>query len=1454
MEEKIEALESRFEETGLLLKRDVERCRRLYGEFVEQILEVREFLSLDVVQEELEIPNIWPLKDTLQDRTGIEYSTERYRILPEKETSKSTDEGTGKAGDSTDLDLAPRDDFDMEMEKPVIMSEKSIQTTPLWRERPTLGKRSLLKFLQKSKILKEGDIVYFPRDRYYDADISQSVCDLNSANSSDAIDGPTLYPNSSCDSGSSFARTPLSDVANTSNEPQDERVSSCTKETTSMEKKGFKRVRSSRQSLVSFLIPEKGDLGGTDNEERSINELSLSNPSKSNEVSVYQSISLLTNCGNSLNCSSELSTQLNESNIPENSVDMESKASFSADEHSCMSHGTANHGKVDDDPSEMVGEQSEVHDSVKEVFKDGDIEASRVPVELECDYSGCQTEECMEGEIGDHSANASLVKKVDPSVYDSASEELNHKEIVTNQVAESDNDILSPTEIENVSIIQHSSQLAKDGIFDTKPEETGVVKNRPPKHNVRRKRRRGPPLEMPKNYVRSRKDLIPLYNKTRTRTSKGLLFRATSFRTEPLSVDLKKFRETPAGKCVLKGRKIPEKKEDFISKQRSPLFPVSSDVDDNAKGFDIIQRVVWTPKSAEKEDVNRNDSLLIADDDIHVADTKEGSSLKSINSTESLMDEVFMSIKAKPKRNHREDPYNIDLALEITVQNADTCSPKKKMAGPKRVGNVGVKLNDGKLNGRNTTLDSQVSGTVPNEKIVVGDILSKSEDASNSEKAASFGDIEVSYRRFSRRQRKTRRLDETQKSLNDDFEGARILKRGGSKDASSMKSITEVDGLFGESGVSRNDVVSDSKNNIKNQNDGLEVTVNGKKDLGLEVNSGRVTRSSQNAVRDSAKEVLKIKAPRRTRNTTTKTKKCHSSQSNEKCVENDRKQSRRDEEASKVQANGSKKGDKKLSSKQVVETKRKVRQSSKHQESACDNDEVGDASKEINNESIALSKPRRARKKPSFYNSVDSSFVKLSANRQKSIESCSVKSNQKSERKAEAKSTTRSGKQLDKKTNGKAEMNGTFIVDIRETESEKNSRSKGPVKVPCSYDESITSAAEDDHELVCHKKENDVCDVGDVEIVEEKQTCQQELINSDCRTIERRGRKVSIAPSLIIISEGEENSKALSSPDVEATDFQKELNEGERSLSTADASHEGNGQKDVEELGQNSEGNLSLQGKRRGRPKKELTSTKKRGKTKSSFQVIDSGSLKESSNIVDVATEAVSSDVKIGNGTEDTRMGKKSGRGGKSGDKASNSRNRKRGRVKGRKSTQKGNGESKDKVVATEVHEMERVVNDVDEALETESKRVSVESNSTTASVTVETCPDKEGTVELSSLKTPDLRRSTRKTKNKSSVKGEEENGFVMPKTLPKGAVKKSPLNKRPVGGGKENAVPQKKRRTLFNKKNSSLMSLNFSVMKETTIVNATQNSTMNTSSYVMPQTLSNFLRSFVAPKVKKKS
>ena len=211
----------------------------------------------------------------------------------------------------------------------------------------------------------KGDAVYFSRDKCYDADISQSICDLTSANSSNANDGPTLYPNSSYDSALSFDRTPLSDVASTSNEPQDESVSSCTKESSFVEKKGFKRVRSSRKSLVSFLIPEKENLGDADNEERSINELSLSNASRSNNISVYQSISLMTNCGNSLNCSSELSTQVNEPNIPEDAVDMESKTCFSADEHSNMFHG--NHGEADDDSAEAVGKQSEAHDSVKKV-------------------------------------------------------------------------------------------------------------------------------------------------------------------------------------------------------------------------------------------------------------------------------------------------------------------------------------------------------------------------------------------------------------------------------------------------------------------------------------------------------------------------------------------------------------------------------------------------------------------------------------------------------------------------------------------------------------------------------------------------------------------------------------------------------------------------------------------------------------------------------------------------------------------------------------------------------------------------------------------------------------------------------------------------------------------------------------------------------------------------------
>ena len=806
-------------------------------------------------------------------------------------------------------------------------------------------------------------------------------------------------------------------------------------------------------------------------------------------------------------------------------------------------------------------------------------------MELECDYSGCETEECTEDEIGHYSANASLIKKVDPPVCDSASENLHHKEIVTSQVAESEDDILLPAEIYNVSIIQNNSEMTKGNICATKSDEADVAKDRLPKLNVKRKRRRGPPLVMPKNYGTSRRDLVPLYNETRTRISKSVLCQANSFRKEPLSIDLKKFRETPAGKSVLKGRKNREKKEECISNQQLPLLPVNNNVDDNARGFDIIQRVIWTPKSAEKEDVNKNDSLLIADDAAHISDTKESVSSKSLYSNESSIDEVLMSIKAKPKRSHREEPYTIDLALEITLQNADTCSQAREVAYPKQLRNVGLKVKDGKLRGRNGTLVNEANRTAPIDKTAVGDINSKSEDASHSENATGLGDIDVSYSCFSRRQRKTRNCTETQKSLNEHFEGG------------------------------RRDVVSHSKSNVKSQSHGSEVTWSGNKDLGLEEKRGRETRSSKSALRDSAKDVVKTKALHRARNPTTKAKKCHSNQDNEKSLGKDGKRSRRDGEAVNVKAYVSRKVDRKLSSKQDVEKKKTVHQSSKHQESTCDNDEVCNPSKEINNESIALSKPRRARKKPCFYNSTDSSFLELSGNRQKSVTNPSVKSHQKSKRKAQVKSTTRSGKQLDKKMCRKAKVSGTFVVDTREAESVENPKSKGSVKAPCANDESISNAAEDDHELVCHQKEKDVCKVGDVEFGEEKQPCEQEFIISDCRTTERRGRIVSSAPSLIIISEGEENSKMLSSPDVEATDV-KEANE----------------QNDVETLSQNCEGSLSLRRKRRGWPRKELISTKKRDKTKSSFEVIDSDSRKDLTDIVDAVTEDVGSEVKIDSG------------------------------------------------------------------------------------------------------------------------------------------------------------------------------------------------------------------------------
>lgn len=76
MEEKLQRLEKDFEATGLALQQDIQCCKTLYSEFVKQILEASEFLSLDVVQGNLELPKFKWLEQSLQIRSEIEFVNE----------------------------------------------------------------------------------------------------------------------------------------------------------------------------------------------------------------------------------------------------------------------------------------------------------------------------------------------------------------------------------------------------------------------------------------------------------------------------------------------------------------------------------------------------------------------------------------------------------------------------------------------------------------------------------------------------------------------------------------------------------------------------------------------------------------------------------------------------------------------------------------------------------------------------------------------------------------------------------------------------------------------------------------------------------------------------------------------------------------------------------------------------------------------------------------------------------------------------------------------------------------------------------------------------------------------------------------------------------------------------------------------------------------------------------
>ena len=128
MKDKLKALETLFEETGSTLKRDIDRCKSLHRDFVKQILEESEFLSLDVVHVKLEIPKLNWLEESLQIR-GVDYATKQFvpGVLPEDAGSNGVAEGTEKRSFNVGPDLTPQDDTENEKDYSVLMVRRCLK-------------------------------------------------------------------------------------------------------------------------------------------------------------------------------------------------------------------------------------------------------------------------------------------------------------------------------------------------------------------------------------------------------------------------------------------------------------------------------------------------------------------------------------------------------------------------------------------------------------------------------------------------------------------------------------------------------------------------------------------------------------------------------------------------------------------------------------------------------------------------------------------------------------------------------------------------------------------------------------------------------------------------------------------------------------------------------------------------------------------------------------------------------------------------------------------------------------------------------------------------------------------------------------------------------------------------------------------------------------------------------
>ena len=1076
-----------------------------------------------------------------------------------------------------------------------------------------------------------------------------------------------------------------------------------------------------------------------------------------------------------------------------------------------------------------------IESPLQQVFSNEDGERNRLGSKLE-DEEEVEAEDKVKDNVADdiidQPDNLASLRADSISVSEPLIDNSQHEEMQTVKTGnEEDDDVISSEEgnyenNDNIYVVK--------GHSEDKPKEVNLPKAK----QKSKKKRKQKKIVMPKNWKPKRKDFIAFFNEAKTKifvSKKNVNVNvAQTFRKEPRSTGLRKLRETSAYNCVLTEESFV--KRDLVPKRRPLLFESEDEgegiekrktkvVEDDG-GFAIVERIIWTPKTEEeqnakgkqdlKEAVDQDDSLVVVNDtNATGADVSQRSA--------SIGDEILLSIKAKPKR--RKGTYTVDFALEVKGQDVNQNRIQVDETSTKHHNGLSVKVMDGKLHENSLEKGKQEASDANDSSVFY---------ANDAGPGPDFGDVKVACEDVLKNSRKKRGRVKTQKYSNDDYEGIRVVRVPDGQDVAPL-SISDVKVARLDEELQEEDVANDRKELSEDVN----VAVSGEKDS---ISGKRVAQTSQKVSKSSGKKGRNAKKTGSARNgkSNMKNRKSAASKGNEEDIQEDLNKVEEEESNDKM-ANDGRSGGTKLGRKNKKRgpMERLTRSNAKNEDrNTGENHSSVDDGKDCDfggdsNESVVMKRSSRLRRKPDFYSSINSNITNSSMRDQMLTNHSEVKSGKKTEKKSvkdtgtetDAKSAEISESRLanksEKKSGGKSAKKGTKKSKKgSEKEPEVKSMTKSDDKMGLnSFKEgevneiSLNSRKGSAGRKASGRRRNiskDECknnnredEIGEEDVRKETDSGEQMKEENGCnatvnvaettqndggaKSNKKRGRKVSIMPTLIIIDETEEILKGNEQPnqqfskhDSVSNDVIKSTNspavniasnEEETSVSNVDAKHQ-----DVEET-------VKVNRKRKGRPRKESSLTKKRGRKQVSADVVATENVdcNESTGVRDdVASEAentvnkdnkgrliqgkntskdegancepkteVSKDCVPNDGSEaeivnQTNIEVKGSR--RKGAMAEKSCNKTAINGSMKKRMTRGRNASK-KSLAEDDKETEKV--DLGEVVVTEGAKAKTDSFEKNVSFTKDTskCVDanKEENVQLTLLGTPDLRSSTRK-------------------------------------------------------------------------------------------------------------